>query len=321
MACKSFKDGETTAYEEALVSGTIRIVGAESPYYPSFYNYGVVNGDSSTLNIDYELSQPFPMGAFIVVMFPKQNWEYEDCCSMSSSNLASMLDNVSSVDVTWDGDGNTYDTTVTVTEDVEVDASSHEADGLTYDRLAIEVSDSDQPVFTSGTITIQISGITLPVNTKPLGSFVLYTGSTVDDKIETARDGTADTMPSLAESSLITTTAGNAVSSASFLDDLDGIDNANAHYSFTFRTANPVPADEGYLVITVPSDISIPNNDPSGEFDLDCSAECSDSSPSWDWDDSTRLLVIRDIFDSYVESGATITFSIKGWNNPSTTSV
>ena len=97
----------------------------------------------------------------------------------------------------------------------------------------------------------------MPLSTSPLGKWVLYTATEVFDgstgtnvKIESAADGSASVDPA---NYFVMTTPGTLLSVVvSFLDGIDGPSSTNAHYSFTFRTANPIPTS-GKLVITVPS--------------------------------------------------------------------
>ena len=141
---------------------------------------------------------------------------------------------------------------------------------------------------------------------------------TPPSKVETADDGTADGMPNAAGHSLVMTTPGGAVADVKFLEEKDGVDNQDAHYSFTFRTDNPIPTS-GYMVFTVPSGIKIPLNDPSGQLTLDCISTCTDAGATMTYSDITRLLYIKNIFNSYVDADTTFEFSIKGWTNPSDT--
>ena len=81
-------------------------------------------------------------------------------------------------------------------------------------------------------------------------------------KIEDAPDGTTDVKPSLAQSSLVMTTGGTASADVDFNDKVDGVSNTGATYKFSFLTANPIPTS-GYLEITIPTKVVIPNNDPA----------------------------------------------------------
>ena len=81
---------------------------------------------------------------------------------------------------------------VTVMEEDALGIATHSANGLTYDQLNMQVSGN--PVLPVGTvITISIPSIYMPLNTKPVGAFVLYTAADITDtpnaKIETSADG------------------------------------------------------------------------------------------------------------------------------------
>ena len=74
--------------------------------------------------------------------------------------------------------------------------ATHAANGLTYDQLNIAVSGNNR--LSAGTaVTISIPSIYMPLSTKPLGVFVLYTATDVsvvpNVKIESALDGSTNT--------------------------------------------------------------------------------------------------------------------------------
>ena len=259
-------------------------------------------------------------GAWVVLEAPKLDLAYAALGGGSSASLFS-----SSASGTVDG----YSTTGTRTLGVTVDEAEHGADGSTdYDRFAMELASGSPEILAGATITVVISGVTMPFSTSPYNNFVVYTGVGADAaniaKGETAKDGTneggtSDTdQPSLALSSIITTTAGAASGTIAFLDGLDGISKENANYGFTYRAANPIPDTAGLLVITVPDGVTVPGASAS-TLALTCNSGCADSGASMAYASGSRELTITGLFTSYVDAGETLDFEILGWTNPSST--
>ena len=100
-----------------------------------------------------------------------------------------------------------------------------------------------------------------------------------------------------------------------FLDGIDGPSSTNAHYSFTFVAQNPIPTS-GKLVITVPSATDGIVWADSG-LTLLCTTNCDASSATLTGVGND--LEITGLFDSYVDAGNSVVFSIRGWTNAKTT--
>ena len=103
--------------------------------------------------------------------------------------------------------------------------------------------------------------------------------------------------------------------SAEITGTLDGIGVRDATYQFEFRNANMIPAD-GRIVITVPSGVTIPDDDVTF-FSYDCTLGCDDTNPgSLVWSSGDRELTMIGAFSEYLDSGNIIKFTITGWQNP-----
>ena len=280
-------------------------------------------GASTTLTIQYELCGNFPTGATVVLQVPKLNGDYE---SLGNPTLTSMFPSSGITATVAVQGGSSYGTDVKVSYDVTVEeedsdgVSTHEANGKTYDQLALEVTGSN-PVFAAGSeITVTIDRLNMPISTKTFESFVFYTATDMSlvppSRIERAKDGTAAGEPS---SSLDMVTPGAASAGVEFLEETDGVGTTNAHYGFTFTTDNPIPT-AGYLQITVPAGLSAVNTFDSTASGLvfDCTAPCSDTGPP-QMTYASSILTIKNIFNSYVDEGTTIKFSLQGWTNPTST--
>ena len=159
----------------------------------------------------------------------------------------------------------------------------------------------------------------MPISTKPLGVFVLYTATDVsvtpNVKIESALDGSTNAVTSTNYFSM--TDPASTSATVQFEDEIDGLGSAGARYGFTFTASNPIP-DSGTLVIDVPSGITVPSS--GSDLTLACTANCDDSLATVT--PAGNVITITNMFSgSYVSAGATVEFSIKGFTNPTTTAV
>lgn len=109
--------------------------------------------------------------------------------------------------------------------------------------------------------------------------------------------------------------------SMSIEGSLDGIGVTGATYAFELHNNNMVP-EEGALVITVPTAVTVTNN--ASDFVMTCTVGCNTSAntASLSWNASKRELTITNIFANNNAVPASdndsdgMFFSIKGWTNP-----
>jgi len=187
------------------------------------------------------------------------------------------------------------------------------------DTWAFTIDNPDDDVFAAGVAIV----ITIPIKNPPLVQEI------EDDwefyiKTETATDGTdyPTDLNDVEESiqppttGLTTTTIKSTTGiSGSITGSLDGIGVSGATYQFSFKTTNPIPV-EGIMVLTVPSGVTVVDNDVS-DYTVTCSSGCTNAaSASISYSAAYRQVTISDAFSSYTASSTTVTISVTGWTNP-----
>ena len=79
----------------------------------------------------------------------------------------------------------------------------------------------------------------------------------------------------------------------------DGINTMDATYTFLLKNNQPVPY-EGVMVITVPSAVTIPDDDPD-ELTLTCTSGCKEGAHTWEFDAPTLTITGAFSTDGYWE--------------------
>ena len=95
-----------------------------------------------------------------------------------------------------------------------------------------------------------------------------------------------------------------------------GLSVTDVTYTFSITNQNAIP-QEGVIIIVVPTGVTIPSNDFS-DLIMVCTSGCN-TAGTLSYNSGSRDLTIENSFTSYLDSASTISFTLTGWMNPTST--